>query len=145
MGYLAYDCYQLGTIIEFLRKIFLTGNGEAISTLLNLSISFDSMISLKYFNDCVLFDFCNEDQIKVLEPEFYQMKEEQNSMISISKINVFQDSLESYIGFQFKKLPLLLEPYFSYIHLSKYMQILTFIVRIRHANDLVARCWKLLN
>ena len=58
LGYLVYDCYQLTSIIEFMRKIFLTGNGEAVSELLRISVNFDSKINLKYFNECILFDYC---------------------------------------------------------------------------------------
>lgn len=40
-----------------MRKIFLTGNGEAINNFLNLAVGSDSRISLQYFNDCSLFDY----------------------------------------------------------------------------------------
>ncbi len=42
-------------------------------------------------------------------------------------------------------LPMILEPYFSYIHLSKYMQIFAFILRIKHCEMMIGESWLLLN
>lgn len=49
------------------------------------------------------------------------------------------------MGFQFSKLPVILEPYFSYIHLSKYMQIFSHILKIKHCTNLVSTALLLLN
>ena len=57
LSYLIYDRYQLPSIIEFMRKIFLTGNGEAVSDFLSISVNNNnSNINLKHFNECIMFD-----------------------------------------------------------------------------------------
>ena len=164
LSYLIYDRYQLPSIIEFMRKIFLTGNGEIVSEFLSLAVNKNnSNINLKHFNECIMFDkyTVGENIKKVqggdigiigqLEPEFYEMGQYEHDHLSNmnyyknnlniynnKQVNMFHDSLELHIGFQFKKIPSLLEPYFSYIHLSKYMQIFAFILKIRHSSGLLS-------
>ena len=57
MSYLVYDQYQILNIMEFLRNIFLNGNGEANTNFLHLSVNNDSKINIQYFNECSLFDY----------------------------------------------------------------------------------------
>ncbi len=92
-----------------------------------MSIGAGSLIGLRHFSKCLLFDTARE-QVQRLSPAFYHTKGD----IRHSEVNIFEDNLEYYIGFEFQSLPSILEPYFSYIHLSKYMQIFGFIVRLRH-------------
>ena len=57
LSHLIYDRYQLPTIIEFMRKIFMTGDGEVVSEFLATAVSnSNSNISLKHFNECIMFD-----------------------------------------------------------------------------------------
>lgn len=51
-------------------------------------------------------------------------------------------SLEVMIGLEFHNLPEILKPIFNYIHMAKYMEIFTFILRIRHSVQLIEAEWK---
>lgn len=53
------------------------------------------MLNLKYFSECLLFDTSIES-IEKLEPYFYHTKRETKYN---TEINVFEDSIENYIGF----------------------------------------------
>jgi hypothetical protein len=53
-----------------MRSIFLTGNGSAVSHLLQFSVTGDSRIDLSYFSECSLFDSADEF-VRGLEPGFY--------------------------------------------------------------------------
>ena len=46
LSYLVYDKYQLLNIMEFMRKIFLNGNGKANTNFLHISVSHDSKINI---------------------------------------------------------------------------------------------------
>lgn len=46
------------------------------------------------------------------------------------------------VGFDFKALPDILKPYFNYIHLNKYMEIFSFVLRLRHCVRLTEMQWK---
>ena len=54
------------------------------------------------------------------------------------QMDIISENLDDHIGFQFMNLPGILEPYFSYIHLSKYMQIFSFLLRIKHCEMIVS-------
>lgn len=49
------------------------------------------------------------------------------------------------VGFEFRGLPDILKPYFGYLHLVKYMEILAFMLKLRQCVRLVDSQWKALN
>ena len=57
MGYLIYERYQLFNVLEYMKKIFMAGQGDLVQDFLNISTnSTDSVMDLKYFKDCLLLD-----------------------------------------------------------------------------------------
>lgn len=50
MSILIYDKYQIFNIMEFMRKVFLNGNGDVSTNFLHLCISKDSRVNIEYFN-----------------------------------------------------------------------------------------------
>lgn len=116
--------------------------------MIHLSINNESKINLNYFRDCLLFDI-GDQFLREMEPQFYEVHalvaRDGSRTMTTSSINIFQESLDVFIGFQFSRLPVILEPYFSYIHLSKYMQIFSYILKINHCLQLTSSCLLLLN
>lgn len=49
------------------------------------------------------------------------------------------------MGFEFRALPDILKPYFGYLHLVKYMEILAFMMKLQQCVRLVDIQWKTLN
>ncbi len=43
------------------------------------------------------------------------------------------------MGFQFSQLPAVLEPYFGYVHMSKYMQIFSFLLKVKHCSRIISQ------
>jgi len=54
------------------------------------------MISLRRFTECLLFDTPLEN-IQRLKPAFYHTK----TNLHQNEINIFEDNIEHYIGFEF--------------------------------------------
>lgn len=46
LSHLVYDKYQLLNIMEFMRRVFLNGNGEANNNFLHLSVTHGSKINI---------------------------------------------------------------------------------------------------
>lgn len=85
--------------------------------------------------------------MQVLRPIFYRVSQDlnQKSTDLFGEINLIQQNLEMKVGFDFRALPDILKPYFSYIHLVKYMEVFAFILRLRHCVRLTEMQWKSLN
>lgn len=68
-----------------------------------------------YFSDCSLFDSADEF-VRGLEPEFYDMggtavarlQEPGRGVYRQREVSIFLESLENSVGFQFRKLPVIL-------------------------------------
>jgi hypothetical protein len=82
-----------------------------------------------------------------LRPTFYRVSQDlsHKSTDLFGEVNLIEQNLEMKVGFEFKDLPEILKPYFGYIHLVKYMEIFTFILRLRHCVRLTEIQWKSLS
>lgn len=156
---LIFQKYHFKQVIKFMKSIFLSEKGENLDQLISLSVNpSTSSMNLKSFTECFLFDNL-PDCIRCLKPAFYNtrlqsLQQIQQRLIQYGssscngyygQFNLIQQNLDQYIGFQFQKLPTILETHFSYIHLSYYMQILSFILRLKHCEMMISGSWKLLN
>lgn len=74
MGYLIYEKYQLFNVLDYMKKVFMAGKGDLIQDFLNISVNnIDSVINLKYFKECLIFDEAQQT-ISEFNPQFYCMR-----------------------------------------------------------------------
>ena len=127
-----------------MRHYFLSSKGNYISDLIDVSVCAASYFKLAYLKDSYLVD-ANED-VLALKPRFYRVSQDlnQKSTDLFGEVNLIHQNLEMKVGFDFKALPDILKPYFNYIHLVKYMEIFSFVLRLRHCVRLTEMQWKAL-
>jgi hypothetical protein len=140
-----YTKHNICSIFKFMRNFFLSAKGHYIGDLIEIAVNPYSSFKLGYLKDSYFNEV--DEEVLSLKPTFYSISQDlsQNRTDLFGELNLIEHNLEMKVGFEFKDLPYILKPYFSHMHLAKYMEIFTFILRLRHCVRLTEIQWKSLN
>ena len=142
MASLLYSKHNILSIFKFMRNFFLSSKGHYIGDLMDVAVCPASYFKLAYLKDSYFADI--DEDILALKPTFYRVSQDlnQKSTDLYGEVNLIQQNLEMRVGFDLKALPDILKSYFNYIHLVKYMEIFSFVLRLRHCVRLTEMQWK---